>query len=255
MSDQVTIRRGGLADYDRLARFHYRAGRPATCVRVLVAEAGGAYVARSTRPEPVGVLVISMPALNGPWRERVWPGRYRAIEPTRDDRLACARAINEELRVISRVVVEPRWRGLGIGRRLVRAYLDDPLSVRTEAISAMARFSGVFEGAGMRAVDCPPSKRVCRLRNLLRELDIEPWRLSDPSGVERLCRSMRPSDRERLQRGLRSFAISHRDTRDRADGTLRELIAIAAVRVSCRPRAYVWSLEWESQARVDRRVG
>jgi GNAT superfamily N-acetyltransferase len=248
MHDTITIRRGAMADYDHLARFHCRPGRPATCVRVLAAEARSAdnhSRAQGHGAELVGVLTVSMPAMNGPWRERVWPGRYRALEPTRQARRDCLRALNRELRVISRVIVEPRWRGRGVGRRLVRAYLDEPLTVHTESIAAMGRFCGVFEGAGMRALECEPSRRVVRFRQLLRELGIQPWRLSDPRGLHRDCSRFTGAQRAKWLAGLRTFALSHRDTRALADAPERDLITLAARRVNGRAQAYVWSAEWE----------
>ncbi|MEL7473144.1 MAG: hypothetical protein AAGK04_07490 [Planctomycetota bacterium] len=73
------VQRGGLADYDRLAVHHYRAGRPATVARwpdtprpaVLRAVGLG-----READQLAGVLLVSLPTLNGAWRERAWPGRY-----------------------------------------------------------------------------------------------------------------------------------------------------------------------------------
>lgn len=243
---EIEIGVGDLAMYDALSQWHYRAGRPATCVQVLVARARAGGGGRTDRRGCIGVLVVSMPALNGPWRERVWPGRYVPLARTRACRRACARALNAEVRVISRLVVEPRWRGRGVGRALVEAYLRTPLSVHTEAVSAMGRYCGVFAAAGMFEVECTPARRVVRLRARLRDMGIEPWRLSDPAGLLRRCT---PGQCEALERALRSFATGHRDTRARAGEPLRELMVIAARRIACRPRAYVWSTDWASVAK------
>src|SRR5262249_17312146 len=64
--DLFTIVEGRRADHDALARFHYRAGPPATCVRVLSA-------ADRQTGELIGVLTVSMPTLNAPWRSEAWP--------------------------------------------------------------------------------------------------------------------------------------------------------------------------------------
>ena len=58
--DHIAIIQGRAADYDALARFHYRAPRPAVCVRTLTA-------CDQSTGEVVGVLTVSMPTLNGPW--------------------------------------------------------------------------------------------------------------------------------------------------------------------------------------------
>ena len=76
----LTITRGTIADLDRLAHLHHRPGRPATWSRVLVAHA-----AEGTG-SPVGVLVVSMPTLNAPWRDLAWPGRFRSADKRADAR-------------------------------------------------------------------------------------------------------------------------------------------------------------------------
>ncbi|MEE9211797.1 MAG: hypothetical protein V3U29_04000, partial [Phycisphaeraceae bacterium] len=67
-----------------------------------------------------------------------------------------ARVLNAELRCISRVVVHPQWRGLGLAVRLVRASLDDPQTIFTESLAAMGKVHPFFERAGMQAYHRPP---------------------------------------------------------------------------------------------------
>jgi len=178
--------------------------------------------------ELIGTLIVSHPTLNGPWRERAWPGQY----PSRG---SCQR-LNREIRTISRVVVDPRWRGMGIGCALVRAYLDHPATERTEAISAMGNASTLFIVAGMKRVAYPPSRRVISLRGRLHELGIDVWRLVDPDG---LIRALTPHRASRLHHALRAFASAHRDTRAITDSDLRTLIIAAARRVASHPAAFV----------------
>ena len=137
---RIQIEPGTIADYDALSRYHYRAGRPGTFERVLRAvyrRPGG------TGKILAGVLVVSLPTRLGRWRELAWPGRYG-----RPDSRTLAR-LNRDLRCLSRVVVEPRFRGIGLAGRLVRAYLADPITPATEAVAAMGAASPFFERAGM----------------------------------------------------------------------------------------------------------
>lgn len=150
-SARVRIEPGGRAEYEALARWHYRAGAPRGVVKVLAARD-----ARSS--ELAGVLTVSMPVINGGWRSLVWPGGYDTGEKRRD-----IERLNREVRCISRVIVDPRWRGLGVAKRLVRAYLREPLTVRTEAVAAMGRVSPFFRAAGMREHVLPPCARDARL--------------------------------------------------------------------------------------------
>ena len=172
--DMVQIGPGSLRDYHALARFHYLAGKPATHVHVISArERRGA--------EIFGVLVVSMPVLNGRWRQLAWPGRYQST-----DRAADARRINRELRTISRVIVDPRWRGLGLAKDLVETYLADPLTPATEAIAAMGAISPFFKAAGMREYRLPVSVANARLRDALHARRVRPSELCDPARAHRL---------------------------------------------------------------------
>src|SRR5882724_8632387 len=128
--DDISIIPGRPTDYAPLARFHYRAQRPATCVHTLSA-------IDRTNGELVGVLTISMPTLNGPWRRLAWPRLFRDHRSTPRTKGSDAARVNRHLRTISRVIIDPRYRALGIARRLVEAYLESPLTRCTEAIAAM----------------------------------------------------------------------------------------------------------------------
>ncbi|MCC6321801.1 MAG: hypothetical protein IT438_10255 [Phycisphaerales bacterium] len=231
----VRIQIGSLADYRALARFHYRAGPPATVRLVLVA--------RERDRSPIGVLVASNPTLNGPWRELAWPGLFPARRPA---------LLNAEVRTISRVIVEPRFRGRGIAAELVRAYLREPLTRRTEAIAAMSAFCSLFARAGMRPILYPPARRVRTLLLALRELNIPARSLADPDAL--IARTRRPI-RAELGRVLRSFARAHRDTRPLADADLRTLAILAARRASARPIAFVHDADSEPTLTDGERCG
>ena len=154
-ADRFVIERGSRSDYEALSRFHYRAGPPATIAAVLRA-------VDHERSLLGGVLVVSMPTLNGGWRELAWPGRYAGC-----DRRELTARINRELRCISRVVIDPRVRGIGLAVKLVRAYLGAPLTPATEAIAQMGRVSPFFERAGMTAYPLPRQRRDARLADAL----------------------------------------------------------------------------------------
>ena len=156
----ITIEPGSTRDLDRLARFHYAAGRPGPIARIVRAADDG---------ETVGVLVASMPTLNGRWRAIAWPGDY----DTPDQRENACR-LNRDLRVISRVIVDPRYRGRGLAVQLVRGYLADPCTKRTEAVAAMAHACPFFERAGMRRIDLPPSKADAKLLRAIERQGLEP---------------------------------------------------------------------------------
>ena len=158
-ADSLTLSRAHPRDFHALARFHYRAAPPATVDLILTLR---------DDEGPVACLVISRPTLNSWWRPRAWPDLAR---PTRR---AAAHALNQHLRTISRVIVDPRWRGLGIARRLVRAYLDEPLTPATEAAAAMGACCPFFAAAGMTEYRLGPRRHAARLADALEHLGLSP---------------------------------------------------------------------------------
>lgn len=234
---RVRIERGTIHDYDTLSPLHYRAGRPMTWPVVLRAvdplepfrsEPGQGVDRGTCRGGLAGVLVVSTPVLNGPWRELAWPGRYRGR-----DRRAVARQINQELRVISRVVVDPRWRGVGLATALVRAYLDAPITPATEALAVMGIACPFFASAGMTEYRMPPRPADARLMDACEHAGIRPDRLAQACD-----RAVAP---RWLQRELVHWARSSLPAQRLADGPVGAIARLAVGRVLARPVAYAHS--------------
>ncbi len=223
---------GTLDDYQRLAQFHYRGGPPATCVGTWMARCLPTHRrdACATENQLIGVLVVSMPVLNGSWRTLAWPGRYDT-----PDKRENAQRLNAEVRCISRVVVHPRWRGMGVAKALVAAYLREPLTRRTEAVAAMGAASPFFKAAGMREHALPPRARDAALITRLRQRGIAAWQLGDV----RRCAALARHD-GMLEGALRAWAGASKSTSREKDASVRRLVRLAAQSVACQPRAYTW---------------
>lgn len=184
----LTIAPGGLDDYRRLAAYHYKAHLPATATRVLVmrypSEDLGARFARIGQPSAatanpsdhliVGVLVESLPGLSCAMREHALQGRYTNLPDT----TSRAAMLNREVRCISRVVIHPCWRGLGLAVALVKASLASPMTRFTEALAAMGRVNPFFAKAGMRAYPRPSHEYDLRFMAVLKQIGLSAIDLS-----------------------------------------------------------------------------
>ena len=164
IEEMLTLRTGDRRDYSQLAGHHYRAARPATFMRVLVLEHDqptvvGRYLNRRSDRQTIGVLVESLPSLACRLREEATGNRYRSIADLR----MRAKALNKEIRCISRVVIHPQWRGLGLAVRLVKAALSSATTPLTEAIAAMGHVNPFFEHAGMAAYHAAQGEADARL--------------------------------------------------------------------------------------------
>lgn len=220
----IAITAGNRDDYLALAPLHYRAGEPATMVRVLAARA-------ACERGPVGVLVVSMPVLNGPWRREVWPGVFEG--GTARERAAALNNASAGVRCISRVIVDPRYRSLGVATMLVRAYLHEPMTPRTEALAVMGRASSFFERAGMTPHAMTPAKRHVRLMRALALAHVTACDLATPGRT--LTRVMRTRRAHEIERALRSWAGASRATARLRDAALIEVLRAAARSVMSRP--------------------
>src|SRR4030042_2075090 len=100
--ENLQIVPGCLDDYKRLARYHYRGSHPGPASAIFVLSHPGGKT-------PVGIIVYSnAPAvleLRNIATGRVFAGLDRSTQ---------LELINANIRRVSRVVIEPRFRGLGL---------------------------------------------------------------------------------------------------------------------------------------------
>jgi len=237
---ELLLRTGCVRDYRALGEHHYRAARPATITRVLVLEhprrsAAARFTGRDDRAQVVGVLVESLPALHCRLRDHALGDRYGGlIAPG-----SRAAALNREIRCISRVVVHPQYRGLGLAVRLVRAALADPRTPITEAIAAMGKVHPFFERAGMTAYHRPPHPFDARLADALHSAGFEPVDLARLDHLLGAIDALPIARRRWLQREItrwhqhtrRTSRVGHIDTRD--------MLLAARTRLLCEPVYFV----------------
>ncbi len=139
----LAISCGCWEDYLALARFHYIPRRPATCCGVWTIRH---HTTRSPISRPVAVAVLSYPAPLGRYR-RMMMHNPRASPA---EQLVFA---NAHLRTISRVIVHPQFRGIGLATLLVRRVIQDCPTRFVEAIARMGHVHPFFKRAGMRRID------------------------------------------------------------------------------------------------------
>jgi ABC-type transport system involved in cytochrome c biogenesis ATPase subunit/N-acetylglutamate synthase-like GNAT family acetyltransferase len=143
--EDVLVEKGSIEDYHMLSRFHYRTKDEDGSVVPGVK----AYFKLMFNNDLIGVIVYSSSYLNLKPRNMVFGERY--VYTSGD--LARAKLINEEISRISRVVVHPKFRGVGLGEFLVRETLPKVNAKVVEVLAVMAKYNPFFEKAGMVRVD------------------------------------------------------------------------------------------------------
>jgi len=128
----VEFSRGKQEEYHRLGFFHYRAKRPWGIRKIFTAEIHG---------ELAGVIVYSVSSLSNGGRTKYFGHAVNDPE-----------IINREFLTISRVIVHPKYRSIGLGWRLVRWSLPRAGVRYVEMVAAMGRYNPFAERAGMTLV-------------------------------------------------------------------------------------------------------
>lgn len=138
---RIRIARAGASEYRALERFHYLPKRPATWAGVWAAYHDLTHASRL-----IGVIVLSYPSSTHACRNRVFHlhGRSQA------DKMRWA---NAEIRTISRVIVHPQFRSVGIARMLVEHAIKECLTRYIETSARMGRAHPLFERCGMNRVE------------------------------------------------------------------------------------------------------
>jgi len=171
LGGQLRIERGSKADYTELERFHYLGGAPAVWAGVWVVrfrtEDSGLRTEREKRAPSLGTDLSVL----SPQSSALSPSRVIAVGvlsfPTarckvREKRLGIElngryghmKWLNENLRTISRVIVHPQFRAIGMASRLVRRMCEESPTRYVESIAAMGRVHPFFEKAGMEKIEC-----------------------------------------------------------------------------------------------------
>ena len=224
--ENLRILPGRLDDYRRLARYHYRDSHlgPASAVFVL---------SRTGSETPVGVIVYSNAPAVLQLRNIATGNVFAGL-----DRSTQLELFNANIRRISRVIIEPRFRGLGLASLLVREtmpLLDVPI---VEAIAVMGWVNPFFERAGMKAYKAKPSAASVQFIEALSIIGIEQAELIDPLLVQQKLEKLGDSEARFIERQIRHFLKNHGRRRDMPHGLERTRYILT--KLTARAVYYIW---------------
>jgi hypothetical protein len=118
--------------------------------------------------------------------------------------------LNEKLSVISRVVVHPKYRTIGLGSKLVHNTLSLAGTEYVEMSAVMAKYNPFAEKAGMRRIlEQRPPKEAENVVRVLEELGFNPQILGSSTYVVSKLQALTEKDVLRIRE---AFA-KHRHTR------------------------------------------
>jgi hypothetical protein len=226
----MRIAPGCLDDYNQLASYHYRDRRPGPFEKIFVLRNESL---RAVRKKTIGVIVYSMPSPRLELRSLVMDNFFGGF-----DRNTQLELINKNIRCISRVVIEPRFRGLGLANRLVRQTMPEMNVPVIEAVAVMGRVNPFLEKAGMRPYVSEPPKRFAQLIEAFSMIGIEDKDLIDPQIVQRKLSRLNATSAEFIECEIKRFLKGYGSRRNMLPGPKRTGYILS--RLTTRPLYYVW---------------
>jgi ABC-type lipoprotein export system ATPase subunit/GNAT superfamily N-acetyltransferase len=149
LTKEMQITEGKTEDWRKLAGFHYRSHKIAAPRKILCLKRG---------EELCGVIVYNYPPPTCFGRRLVLP-KMPMTE------------LNQKLSIITRVVVHPKYRTIGLGTKLVKETLPLAGTEYVEMPAVMAKYNPFAEKAGMQKIaQQPPPKEAVKIAEALHQL-------------------------------------------------------------------------------------
>jgi len=175
---EMRIEQGTVQAWRMLASFHYRSHKIAGPRKIFCLKRGD---------ELCGVIVYCYPPPTCFGRRLVLPKMTM-------------KELNEKLSIISRVVVHPKYRTIGLGAKLVKETLAKAGTPYVEMPAVMAKYNPFAEKAGMEKIaEQPPPKEALRVAETLQHLGFNVQLLSSEKYVLRKLQALRGEDLTKLR--------------------------------------------------------
>ena len=129
LTRQTTTQQGTLEDYKHLSQFHYRTKRCPPPRKIFTLK---------HKNQTIGTIVYSYPTPICFGRTKVWKGTLQQLQ--------------REISTISRVIIHPKYRSIGLGAKLVAETLPQAETPYIETVAVMAKYNPFFEKAGMQRI-------------------------------------------------------------------------------------------------------
>jgi hypothetical protein len=230
LSNDIQIAEGTFDDYKELAKYHYRNVKigPFTNIFVLKPRQKS-YLNASI----IGVIVYSMPNPNLELRNIATDNFFTGL--VRKTQLAL---INKSIRRISRLVIDPRFRGLGLATRLVHETMPLVNVPIIEASAVMSTVNPFFEKAGMTAYTSSQKTSSIRLKEALNIIGIDESLFIDPLTVHQKIEFLTLKKRNFIEREFHIFLKSFGNKRYTSHSIEQTRFILS--RLTERPVYYIW---------------
>jgi len=231
----LEIVRAGLDEYNYLGRFHYRqspAGKPGPYAAIYAMT--DRHPGRARFAPVVGVIVYTMPTAQVELRNVATGGFFCGF----GDRRLQLQMVNKYIRCISRVIIEPRYRGLGLASRLVAETMGKLGVPFIEAMAVMGMVHPFFEKAGMKRYQAKPAARSMQLVEALGMVGIDEREFIDPQAVQDKFDRLTGCEAGFIERQMSDFLQAYGKRNRMRPGIERTRYVLS--KLTARPVYYIW---------------
>ncbi|MFA5864466.1 MAG: hypothetical protein WC975_07235 [Phycisphaerae bacterium] len=233
----ITLDECPFSAYKNLAHFHYRAGPPGPvdeCFALSIPS-----ISRiSNDPHIIGIIVYSLPPLNNHLRNLATNSRYLAARNFQSR----AQLLNKELRTISRVIIHPQFRSLGLAAALVKNTLPLINTLFVEASAVMGLINPFFQKAGMTMYTAPPELKNEILLAAFHHVGIPTENLQNTPTLIQQIKNLKPTQKKFLLSQIKKYYLTPRQavfssrTSESLEWTLPRLTSCLLTR----PAYFLW---------------
>ena len=228
---KLAMVQGEMSDYRALAPYHYREEKPVAVKAV--------FTLKPKTPcgmlgsGPAGVIVYCAPNPRVELRTIATDGAFAELD--KQTQLAL---INRNIRCIARLIIEPRFRGIGLATRLVRETMPRMEVPIIEALGVMPQVNPFLERAGMQPFAPRTPLAHIQLIEAFSTVGIEADQLIDSDAVQKHIDALGWPAVDFLETRIEQFMKSHGTRRTMPAGLERTRYILN--RLTHRPAYYIW---------------
>ena len=170
MVKDMVVEPGDKTDWDILSKWHYKSHKTGARTHIF-------RMVNKRTQELVGTIVYGMPPLALAGRNA-----YTPIYGGKSTREKCQK-LNREVRIISRVVITPKYRSLGLSAKLIKDSLPQTNMRFCELLSVMGNYNKFCEKAGMTKVEYEQKDIFKKLKQFISDAGYEPGMMASETYV------------------------------------------------------------------------
>jgi ABC-type ATPase with predicted acetyltransferase domain len=181
LTREMRIQQGTTEDWKKLASHHYRSHKITAPRKIFTLK---------RKEELCGVIVYSYPPPTCFGRNHVLPKMQM-------------KQLNQQLSIISRIVIHPKYRTIGLGTKLIKETLNKAGTQYVEMPAVMAKYNPFAEKAGMRKIaEQKPPKQAQKITETLQQLGFNTQTLANQKQVLQQLQSLNETDQNKIRKTL-----------------------------------------------------